>query len=447
MTCCQISCLSWELGLSKQQICYHMFVFWPKPICTRFPSQRPVMPPFTQGTEKKQEEIRTYSKNIIACINTIKEHGCGKGMRDTKNHDKTYKRFWIKIALVNKLKNIVNMTARQTNLPSISCLHLQGFSAFRTVNHLNILWNVGDPKNDHVQHVPTLQVSITNTCGSQGLSNFDPDIPRPSKTPHWPHDAHISLTVLLWIISLVNFCKHGILRLRLSWDIPSKVKWQLCGMPRYYPLEQMWQNPVVYQNWSRAHFWANPSVVTPLHLDHLGRLLPSAANNQSRPPNPWIYFTQLHKSLDAQKWGSASMRIFAQWPKQSVIPLLLLGCHAQYANHQPLATRDLPIRAWIHCFRGRTQVSRMLASHIPWTIPPKNIPQNWWNFDFRSVHSPFSPRFPHFFHGTCGVSLCSPLASGGSCWKASRSVSVSMSWSRSGSWGADPLSLGWCSLN
>ena len=135
---------------------------------------------------------------------------------------KTYKMFWIKIALENKLKNIVNMTVRQTNLPSISCLHLQGFSAFRTVNHMNILWNVGDPKKDHAQHVPTMQFKITNTCGYQGFSNFDPNIPRPSKTPHWPHDAHISLTVLLWIISLVNFCKHGILRLRLSWDIPSK---------------------------------------------------------------------------------------------------------------------------------------------------------------------------------------------------------------------------------
>jgi hypothetical protein len=61
-----------------------MFVSWPKPICTRFPFQRrPV-----QGKEQKQEEIRTYSKNIIVYISTIKEHGCGKGMRDTKNHDK-----------------------------------------------------------------------------------------------------------------------------------------------------------------------------------------------------------------------------------------------------------------------------------------------------------------------------------------------------------------------
>lgn len=259
---------------------------------------------------------------------------------------------------------------------------------------MNILWNVGDPKKDHVQHVPTLQVNITNTCGSQGLSNFDPNIPRPSKTPHWPHDAHISLTVLLWIISLVNFCKHGILRLRLSWDIPSKVKWQLCGMPRYYPLEQMWQN-LLFQNWSRAHFWANPSVVTPLHLDHLGRLLPSAANNQSRPRNPWIYFTQLHKSLDAQKWGSASMRIFAQWPKQSVIPLLLLGCHAQYANHQPLATRDLPIR-----FRGlNSLLSRTHPSitHVgltyPVNYPTKKYPSKLVKLRFSFCSLPIFPTF------------------------------------------------------
>ena len=183
--------------------------------------------------------------------------------------------------------------------------------------------------------------------------------------------------------------------------------------------------------------------MTPLHLDNLGRLLPSAANNQSRPPNPWIYFTQLHKSLDAQKWGSASMRIFAQWPKQSVIPLLLLGCHAQYAIHQPLATRDLPIRVrGLNSLPSRTHPS---ITHVgltyPMNYPPKKYPSKLvkLRFSFCSlpIFSTFSPRFPHFFRGTCGVFLCSPLASGGSCWKASRSVSVSMSWSRSGSWGSD----------
>ena len=142
--------------------------------------------------------------------------------------------------------------------------------------------------------------------------------------------------------------------------------------------------------------------MTPLHLDNLGRLLPSAANNQSRPPNPWIYFTQLHKSLDAQKWGSASMRIFAQWPKQSVIPLLLLGCHAQYAIHQPLATRDLPIRVrGLNSLPSRTHPS---ITHVgltyPMNYPPKKYPSNLvkLRFSFCSlpIFSTFSPRFPTF---------------------------------------------------
>ena len=75
----------------------------------------------------------------------------------------TCKRLLTKIALRKKLKNIVNMS----NLPSRSCVHLQGFSAFCTVNHVNILGTVEDPKkrlvpltsNDAVLKSPALVVS------------------------------------------------------------------------------------------------------------------------------------------------------------------------------------------------------------------------------------------------------------------------------------------------
>ena len=94
------------------------------------------------------------------------------------------------------------------------------------------------------------------------------------------------------------------------------------------------------------------------------------------------------------------MRIFAQWPKQSVIPLLLLGCHAQYAIHQPLATRDLPIRVrGLNSLPSRTHPS---ITHVgltyPMNYPPKKYPSKLvkLRFSFCSlpIFSTFSPRFP-----------------------------------------------------
>ena len=94
------------------------------------------------------------------------------------------------------------------------------------------------------------------------------------------------------------------------------------------------------------------------------------------------------------------MRIFAQWPKQSVIPLLLLGCHAQYAIHQPLATRDLPIRVrGLNSLPSRTHPS---ITHVgltyPMNYPPKKYPSKLvkLRFSFCSlpIFSTFSPLFP-----------------------------------------------------